>query len=97
MVSLSTVTIRDLSYIQTCKAIARFECLTTPPRNNSNMTTRSFEKEQKAGSRYTVERPKMPKKLMLTCWMAGDLSREMASMARFVFFANSYFKPILNC
>ena len=59
-VSLSTVTIRDLSYIQTCKAIARFECLTTSPRNNSNMTTRSFEKEQKAGtcSRYTVERPK---------------------------------------
>ena len=58
MVSLSTVTIRDLSYIQTCKAIARLECLTTPPRNNSNMTTRSFEKEQKAGSRYTVDWPK---------------------------------------
>ena len=94
MVSLSTVTIRDLSYIQTCKAIARFECLTTPPRNNSNMTTRSFEKEQKAGSSIAgtlSNGRKMPKKLMLTCWMAGDLSREMASMARFVFFANSYF------
>ena len=74
MVSLSTVTIRDLSYIQTCKAIARFECLTTPPRNNSNMTTRSFEKEQKAGSRYTVERPKNAEETHADM-LAGDLSR----------------------
>ena len=59
MVSISKVRLRDLSYTN-CKVIARFECLTTPPRNKngsqfSNMTTRSFEKEQKAGSRYTVE------------------------------------------
>ena len=89
MVSLSTVTIRDLSYIQTCKAIARFECLTTPPRNNSNMTTRSFEKEQKAGSRYTVERPKNAEETHADMLDGWRLSREMASMARFVFFANS--------